>query len=201
MTVNGEQLQFRVAAVARRFPGIPQNVSSDFLVADRPALESALNTSTPGSGFATELWLDTQSSRRAAVEARLRKPPFTAPAVSSRSQLEHSLRAEPIARAAVAMLETAALTAIVLALLGLVLGAVSERRDEAAELFDLEAQGVAPRACGASSACEPRSPGWPARSAASSPGCCSRCSSFASSSCRRTRPRPSRRCSSRPTGR
>jgi ABC-type lipoprotein release transport system permease subunit len=42
------------------------------------------------------------------------------------------------------MLETAALTAIVLALLGLVLGAVSERRDEAAELFDLEAQGVAP---------------------------------------------------------
>ncbi|HZE29286.1 MAG TPA: FtsX-like permease family protein, partial [Gaiellaceae bacterium] len=38
----------------------------------------------------------------------------------------------------------AALTAIVLALLGLVLGAVSERRDEAAELFDLEAQGVAP---------------------------------------------------------
>jgi ABC-type lipoprotein release transport system permease subunit len=58
--------------------------------------------------------------------------------------LEHSLRAEPIARAAVAMLETAALTAIVLALLGLVLGAVSERRDESAELFDLEAQGVAP---------------------------------------------------------
>ena len=144
VTVNGEQLQFRVAAVAQRFPGIPQNVSSDFLVVDRPALESALNTSTPGSGFATELWLDTDPSRRAAVEARLRKPPFTALAVSSRSQLEHSLRAEPIARAAVAMLETAALTAIVLALLGLVLGAVSERRDEAAELFDLEAQGVAP---------------------------------------------------------
>jgi len=44
----------------------------------------------------------------------------------------------------VAMLETAALTALVLALLGLVLGAVSEQRDEAAELFDLEAQGVAP---------------------------------------------------------
>jgi ABC-type lipoprotein release transport system permease subunit len=42
------------------------------------------------------------------------------------------------------MLEAAALTAVVLALLGLVLGAISERRDEAAELFDLEAQGVAP---------------------------------------------------------
>jgi ABC-type lipoprotein release transport system permease subunit len=42
------------------------------------------------------------------------------------------------------MLEAAALTAVVLALLGLLLGAVSERRDEAAELFDLEAQGLAP---------------------------------------------------------
>jgi len=144
VTVNGEQLSFRVAAVAKRFPGIPQEVSSDFLVVDRPALESALNTSAPGTGFATELWLDTDASKRAAVEARLRKPPFTALAVASRSRLEHSLQAEPVARAALAMLETAALTAIVLALLGLVLGTLSERRDEAAELFDLEAQGVAP---------------------------------------------------------
>ena len=144
VTVNGDQLSFRVAAVARRFPGIPQNVTSDFLVVDRPALESALNTSAPGTGFATELWLDTDASHRKAVEARLRKPPFTALAVASRSRLEHSLQAEPVARAALAMLETAALTAIVLALLGLVLGTLSERRDEAAELFDLEAQGVAP---------------------------------------------------------
>jgi hypothetical protein len=144
VTVNGEQLRFRVAAVARRFPGISQSETSDFLVADRPALESALNTSAPGTGFATELWLDSGPSRRQAVEARLRKPPFTALAVASRSQLEHSLRAEPVARAALALLETAALTAIVLALLALVLGTLSERRDEAAELFDLEAQGVAP---------------------------------------------------------
>jgi len=144
VTVNGDQLQFRVAAVARRFPGIPQGETSDFLVVDAPALQSALNTSSPGTGFATELWLNTTSSHRAAVEARLRKPPFTALAVASRSQLEHSLRVEPVARAALAMLETAALTAIVLALLGLVLGTLSERRDEAAELFDLEAQGVAP---------------------------------------------------------
>jgi hypothetical protein len=144
VTVNGDQLSFRVAAVARRFPGIPQNVTSDFLVVDRPALESALNTSAPGTGFATELWLDTDASHRRAVEARLRKPPFTALAIASRSRLEHSLQAEPVARAALAMLETAALTAIVLALLGLVLGTLSERRDEAAELFDLEAQGVAP---------------------------------------------------------
>jgi ABC-type lipoprotein release transport system permease subunit len=78
------------------------------------------------------------------VEAKLRKPPFTALTVSSQSRRAASLRHEPIARGALAMLEAAAVTAIVLALLALVLGAVSERRDEAAELFDLEAQGVAP---------------------------------------------------------
>ena len=133
--------------------------------------------SRPSSGS------NTDPSRRAPVEARLRKPPFTALAVSSRSQLEHSLRAEPIARAALAMLETAALTAIVLALLGLVLGA-SQR---------------APRR--GRRAVRPRSPGRGTRkppSPASAPrvagragrrgrrrrhrASCSRCSSSASSS-------------------
>jgi ABC-type antimicrobial peptide transport system permease subunit len=43
------------------------------------------------------------------------------------------------------MLEAAAVTALVLALVGLGLGVVAERRDDAAELFDLEAQGLAPQ--------------------------------------------------------
>jgi hypothetical protein len=144
VVTNGEPVVFRVAEVARRFPGVAESDTSDFVVTDRPTLETALNVAAPGSGFATELWLGADPSRRAAVEARLRKPPFTALSVSSRAHVEHSLRHEPVARAALAMLEAAALTAVLLALLGLLLGAVSERRDEAAELFDLEAQGVAP---------------------------------------------------------
>lgn len=144
VVTNAEPLLFRVVAVARRFPGIAESDTSDFVVADRPTLETALNASSPGSGFPTELWLGVEPSRRAAVAARLSKPPFTALSVSSRAGLERSLRQEPVARAALAMLEAAALTAVVLALLGLVLGAISERRDEAAELFDLEAQGVTP---------------------------------------------------------
>jgi hypothetical protein len=141
---NGEPLVFRVAAVARRFPGIAESDTSDFVVADRATLETALNSSTPGSGFPSELWLDVPASRLAAAEARLHRPPFTALAVSSRSGLDESLSSEPVSRAALAMLETAAAVAIVLALLGLVLGVISERRDEAAELADLEAQGLAP---------------------------------------------------------
>ena len=142
--VAGQPLFFRVAAVARRFPGTESADTRDFIVADRDTLDTALNASAPGAGFPTELWLDVTPSRRAAVEAKLRRPPFTVLSVSSQSGLEHRLRSDPVARAALVMLEAAAVTAIVLALLGLVLGAVSERRDEAAELFDLEAQGVPP---------------------------------------------------------
>ena len=144
VVTNAEPIVFRVVEVARRFPGVAESDTSDFVVADRPTLETALNASAPGSGFPTELWLGFGPARRSAVEAHLRKPPFTALTVSTRSHVEHSLRHEPVGRAALAMLEAAALTAVLLALLALVLGAVSERRDEAAELFDLEAQGVAP---------------------------------------------------------
>ena len=102
---------------------------------------TALNAAQPGAGFPTELWLD---SRTAAIAERLRRPPFDVLSVASRAGLERQLRRDPVARAAVAMLEAAAVTALVLALVGLGLGVVSERRDEAADLFDLEAQGLAP---------------------------------------------------------
>ena len=142
--VAGQPVVFRLAAVARRFPGTASADTEDFVVADRHTLETALNASQPGAGFPTELWLDVTSSRLAAVEARLRRPPFDVLSVSSQARLEHELRSDPVARAALVLLEAAAVTAIALALLGLVLGAVSERRDEAAELFDLEAQGMPP---------------------------------------------------------
>jgi hypothetical protein len=108
--VAGHSLLFRVAAVARRFPGTESLETADFVVADRGALVTALNASAPGAGFTTELWLS----------------------------------APPGARDALAMLEAAAVTALVLALVGLLLGVAAERRDEGAELFDLEAQGLAP---------------------------------------------------------
>jgi hypothetical protein len=142
--VAGQSLAFRVAAVARRFPGTASADTEDFVVADRRTLDTALNASQPGAGFPTELWLDVAPTRLDAVEARLRRAPFDVLAVSSQARLEHELRSDPVARAALVLLEAAAVTAIVLALLGLVLGAVSERRDEAAELFDLEAQGMPP---------------------------------------------------------
>ena len=142
--VAGQSLIFRVAGVARRFPGTASLETADFVVADRPALVTALNASSPGTGFTTELWLSGPRAARAAAATRLAAPPFTVLDVASQAGLERQLRTDPVARAAVAMLEAAAVTALVLALLGLLLGVVAERSDDRAELFDLEAQGLAP---------------------------------------------------------
>src|SRR5439155_736078 len=141
VNVAGQSVRFRALAVARRFPSATSQDTTDFVVADRDALVTALNAAQPGAGFPTELWLD---SRQAGLAERLRRPPFDVLSVASRAGLERQLRRDPVARAAVAMLEVAAVTALVLALVGLGLGVVSERRDEAADLFDLEAQGLAP---------------------------------------------------------
>ena len=138
--VAGQRLLFRAVAIARRFPSSTSEDTQDFVVADRRLVETALNASQPGTGFPTELWLN--ASRR--LDVRLRQPPFDVLSVASRAGLERSLRQDPVARGAFLMLEVASVTALVLALLGLVLGVVSERRDEAADLFDLEAQGLPP---------------------------------------------------------
>ena len=121
---RAEPLVFRVAAVAKRFPGGAAPGTSDFVV-DRPegARDGAecrrrpARASPPSSGSTTE------PARRAAVEARLRRAPVLGCSPSPRSRpSSSSLRSDPVARAALAMLEASALIAILLALLGLVLG-------------------------------------------------------------------------------
>ena len=146
VTVNGEQLHFRVAAVARALPGHPAERDLR-LPRRRPARARERPQHLDARHRLRDRALAATPTRRGARRSRpaCGKPPFTALAVSSRSQLEHSLRAEPIARAALAMLETAALTADrARAARARARRGLSERRDEAAELFDLEAQGVAP---------------------------------------------------------
>lgn len=105
LLVAGEPVIFRVAAVAQRFPSTATPETPDFVVANGPALETALNASKPGAGFPTELWLDVPASRHAAVEERLKRPPFTVLSVASQAGFERSLHRDPVARAALALLE------------------------------------------------------------------------------------------------
>ncbi|MGD0715043.1 MAG: FtsX-like permease family protein [Gaiellaceae bacterium] len=64
--------------------------------------------------------------------------------MTSQRATEASLRGDPLARGALALLLAAAAVALALAVVGLLLTVIGDLRDESGELFDLEAQGAAP---------------------------------------------------------
>jgi hypothetical protein len=136
LAVGNAVVDVEIAATASRFP----TVRGDFVVADRDVLETALNASAPGVAVADEVWLD----GRPGLEQELRGAAPVPVHVTSRSALERRLRADPVARASSIALVTGALFALALALVGIVLAVALDLRDEAAELFDLEALGFGP---------------------------------------------------------
>lgn len=141
LRIAGEQVVARVAAVAERFPG----AGDDFLVADRALLGTALNAARPGIAVANEVWLGAETApEREALAVTLSRPPYDVLTVESRADLERSLRDDPLARGTLLTLLAAALVALGLALVGVLLGVVSDVRDERGELDDLEAQGARP---------------------------------------------------------
>jgi FtsX-like permease family protein len=139
LQIADQQLVVLVAGTAERFPG----VMGDFAVADAGLLESALNSTLPGSGTVNELWLEAPEDAQA-LEAVLRNGPFGALDLQSQAGRKLGLRADPLARGTLLTLVAAALVALALAIVGLLLGVVSDLRDERGELFDLEAQGATP---------------------------------------------------------
>jgi hypothetical protein len=141
LRVAGEQVVARVAAVAAHFPG----AGEDFVVADRVLLGTALNTARPGIAVSNEVWLGAATEQeRTELGAALARPPYHVLAVESRDELARSLRNDPLARGTLLTLLAAALVALGLALVGVLLGVVSDVRDERGELDDLEAQGARP---------------------------------------------------------
>ena len=136
----GVTLTARVAGVVERFP----SVDGEAVVGDRDLLSTAVNASDPGSAQPNEVWLDAPDGEEAALARRLAEPPFDVLQVTVRADVASGLRADPLARAALLTLASAAVVALALALVGLLLGVVSDLRDDRGELFDLEAQGAAP---------------------------------------------------------
>jgi hypothetical protein len=138
--ISGQPLVVRVVGTTTRFP----SVDGDAVVTDRDTVSTALNAVAPGSAVPDEVWL--RSDRPAALEHALRRPPFDVLRLESRRAFEASLRAEPLARGSLLVLLATAGVALVLALVGLLLGLVADVRDESGELFDLESQGAGPPA-------------------------------------------------------
>jgi hypothetical protein len=141
LRIAGEQVVVRVAAVASHFPGAG---ADDFVVADRALLGTALNAQRPGIAVPNELWLGTDARERPELAGILARPPFHVLTVQSREQAEASLRHDPLARGTLLTLLAGALVALGLALVGILLGVLSDVRDERGELDDLEAQGARP---------------------------------------------------------
>jgi hypothetical protein len=107
----------------------------------------ALASAVPGAGRPTEMWLGLDDpAREAAVRAQLADEPFRFAEVVSRSDLVAERATDPLSRAIVWTLVVAAIAGLVLAIGGLILGTVTDLRDERGELADLEAQGLGPAA-------------------------------------------------------
>ena len=133
----------QIVGVATRFPDA-QESDEGFVIADESRLATALDASLPGSGTPGELWLSVPSAEAARVEGELGRPPYSALDLASRSDVEHTLAGDPLARGTTLTVGVAALAALLLAAIGFWLALVSELADERGELFDLEAQGVSP---------------------------------------------------------
>jgi hypothetical protein len=134
--VGDRTVDAQVVAVARSFP----TVDGELVVADLPTWLLAANTIDPGTTTASELWLDAPLS----AAARLAQRPFSLLDVASQRAAEAELRADPLARGALALLLVTGIVALALAAVGLLLTVVGDLRDESGELFDLEAQGATP---------------------------------------------------------
>ena len=138
--VGNGTITARVVAEARRIP----TIDGDAVLADAPTLSVALAADAPGAGAPTEAWLIAPHGKAAELDSALARPPFDVLTVTSHREVLSQLRSEPLARGTLLTLVGAALAALGLALVGLLLGVVSDMRDERGELFDLEAQGAEP---------------------------------------------------------
>jgi hypothetical protein len=130
----------RVVATLRRAP----TVAGDVVLADEATAATALTADVPGSGAPSEVWVNARPGDERRLEATLSRPPFDALAVTYHRRVLADLRSEPLARGTLITLGAGAVAALVLALAGLLLGLVSDLRDERGELFDLEAEGAEP---------------------------------------------------------
>jgi hypothetical protein len=144
--VGSGTIPVRVVGTAERAPTI---VSGDprFVIVPLDPFMVAVASAVPGSGRPSEMWLSVPSAeRQAEVRAALAKPPFRFAQVAARSDLIAAHAADPLSQAIVWAQVVAALAGLTLSVGALVMGAITDLRDERGELADLEAQGVPPSA-------------------------------------------------------
>ena len=141
LVVGGDRtVTARVVRVLPRFP----TAGARFVVADERALAGALDGVEPGTGSVSELWLWAPDASAAQLARSLSAAPFDRLSVDLRQARQDRLSGDPVARGAASLLTVSALVAVLVAILAVILLVVAERRDESAELFAWESDGVRP---------------------------------------------------------
>ena len=138
------KLQLKPVGVTSLFPSIvdPGRV----VIVDLQPLQLAMNAHDPGTGMPNQVLLGTPSDARTAeVVTALGRDPFPPLVVVSRPATELERANDPFAIGIVWGLAIGAIAGLLLSLLGVLLAASSELRDERGELWELEAQGTTPR--------------------------------------------------------
>ena len=144
--IGSGTIPVRVVGVAERAPTIV-DPAPRFVIAPLDPYLVALAAAVPGSGRPSEMWIAAPSPQRLdEVRAALERPPFRFAEVTARADLVAERSGDPLSQAIVWALVAAALAGLVLSVAGLVMGAMTDLRDERGELADLEAQGVPPSA-------------------------------------------------------
>lgn len=138
------KLQLHPVGVTTLFPSIVD--PGRLVVVDLQPLLLAMNAHDPGTGVPNQVLLGTPSDARTAeVVAALGRDPFPPLVVLSRPTVEDERANDPFAIGIVWGLAIGAIAGLLLSLLGVLLAAASELRDERGELWELEAQGTTPR--------------------------------------------------------
>jgi hypothetical protein len=137
-------IPLRVVATASAFPTVV-SAHPQFIVVPYGPYMVALDATLPGIARPSEMWLGIpDAAREADVRSALGLSPFRFPAITARTDLVAAQSGDPLSKAIVWALVAAALAGLVLSVGGVLLGVVTDLRDERGELADLEAQGVSP---------------------------------------------------------
>ncbi|MEO5885517.1 MAG: FtsX-like permease family protein [Candidatus Limnocylindrales bacterium] len=141
---NDMAIPLRVVGVATRMPTVVDERPRFVTVPLEPFLV-ALTSAVPGAGRPTEMWIAAADAGRVAdVRASLAQSPFRFATVTARADLAAMRAGDPLSQAIVWTLVVTALAGLVLSVGGLILGTVTDLRDDRGELADLEAQGITP---------------------------------------------------------
>ncbi|MEO5704660.1 MAG: FtsX-like permease family protein [Candidatus Limnocylindrales bacterium] len=137
------QLRVRPVAVTTHFPTLGL---TGVVVMDLAPLQLAINSRYPGAALPNQVLVGTPNDVRAAeVVAALEQDPFPSMVIRSRPVAEEANLTDPFAIGVVWALAVGAVAGLLLSVVGVLLAAASDLRDERGELWELESQGTTPR--------------------------------------------------------